>query len=495
MRTGRLDAPNAISEVSFEQWLTSLGRAPQQGELDRVLFPLLASLQRLHAQGKYHCAISPETIRIRHDGSATLHDGGNAGSAARAAGYLAPEQVTSTEGDTGTWTDIYGLAGTLYRAVTGSAPPLAADRLRSDAYVSAEKAAKSFTREHFLKGIDAALTLGAADRPKTIALWREQLGKGLPDFAIASHSIQDTLAIDDALPRTPPANNLATARTGVWIAVVLILSAVGAGSAFIYWYDSFEKTLKEKRETQIQEREMTDHKFVLRIDTIDGYKEFLNKYPSTRHAVDIRKRIDQLKEARAREEDIDWKKANAQDSVEGYGKYLAKWPHGQFAAPAARRLEELETLQITDEKMWAVSLKENSESAYRAYLKAFPNGAHVRIAKDKIRIAETQREQADWNSATRANTRESYVGFVSAWPDGPFTSMARRKLEDLAMAEAIRQGKMSDDLAWAEAAKASTRGAIEAYLQQFPRGAHVEEARRRLSRDSCHRNTASRLRG
>ena len=47
-------------------------------------------------------------------------------------GYAAPEQFTSAK--QGPWTDIYGLAATLYYAITGKAPPSAFDRLMEDTY-------------------------------------------------------------------------------------------------------------------------------------------------------------------------------------------------------------------------------------------------------------------------------------------------------------------------------------------------------------------------
>ena len=47
-------------------------------------------------------------------------------------GYAAAEQFTSAR--LGPWTDIYGLAATLYHAITGTSPPSAIERMLEDTY-------------------------------------------------------------------------------------------------------------------------------------------------------------------------------------------------------------------------------------------------------------------------------------------------------------------------------------------------------------------------
>ena len=109
----------------------------QAHEIERMLFPLLDSLERVHETGFLHRDIKPANVVRDETGNPTLIDFG----AARAAmadrstamtaiftpGYAAIEQFTS--GEQGPWTDIYGLSATLYHAVTGAPPPSAVDRL------------------------------------------------------------------------------------------------------------------------------------------------------------------------------------------------------------------------------------------------------------------------------------------------------------------------------------------------------------------------------
>ena len=94
-------------------------------------------------------------------------------------GYAAPEQFTSAK--QGPWTDIYGLAATLYHAITGKAPPNAFDRLMEDSYEPlASLQPAGFARGCSL-GIDAGLSVHVEERPQTIAAWRTLLEEAAAD--------------------------------------------------------------------------------------------------------------------------------------------------------------------------------------------------------------------------------------------------------------------------------------------------------------------------
>ena len=159
-----------------------------QGELEAMLWPLLAGLQRVHEAGFLHRDIKPANIVLDDTGKATLIDFG----ASRAAlagrtgtmtaiftpGYAAPEQFGATR--QGPWTDIYGLAATLHYAITGAAPPSAVDRLIKDAYQPLARSQALGIAKNLLIGIDAALSIGADERPQSIADWRALLRQRAP---------------------------------------------------------------------------------------------------------------------------------------------------------------------------------------------------------------------------------------------------------------------------------------------------------------------------
>jgi serine/threonine protein kinase len=178
------------SGVDMSQWLKRLGRAPTQDELDRVLTPLLSALEEVHRHNMMHRDISPDNLLIRDDGRPVLIDFGSARESIRGRaralsaivkhGYSPPEQYTSRPELQGPWTDIYALAATLYRAISGKLPPDATERIVRDDLAPLARVARAPYRQGFLEAIDRGLRMKVEERPQTIVEWREQLFQAEP---------------------------------------------------------------------------------------------------------------------------------------------------------------------------------------------------------------------------------------------------------------------------------------------------------------------------
>lgn len=97
-----------------------------------VLTPVAEALKILHTKGIVHKDISPSNILVTDDGGVLL-DFGSAASPERALkhGY-APIELYSNNILAGPATDIYSLAATAYKCLTGLTPNQAADRVVSD---------------------------------------------------------------------------------------------------------------------------------------------------------------------------------------------------------------------------------------------------------------------------------------------------------------------------------------------------------------------------
>ncbi len=92
---------------------------------------VLQCLDAVHKLGVLHCGVSPDTIYIMPDGSVKLTDFVIAKHNKLKPGYAAEEQYRS-DGECGTWTDVYAVGAVLYRMVTGIRMPEASERVLND---------------------------------------------------------------------------------------------------------------------------------------------------------------------------------------------------------------------------------------------------------------------------------------------------------------------------------------------------------------------------
>ncbi|GEP58523.1 serine/threonine-protein kinase [Reyranella soli] len=170
--------------------------------VERLAQKLLDGLEQVHRSHFLHRDIKPANIIVDAQDDPTLIDFGSsrASMADRTSAmtavftprYAAVEQLTSDE--QGPWTDIYGLAVTLYFATTGEPPPTAMERVLKENYVPLSTMRPAGFRPGLLSGIDAGLAVRAEDRPQSIAAWRGLFADGRASDA----------TIVDARPRRPP---------------------------------------------------------------------------------------------------------------------------------------------------------------------------------------------------------------------------------------------------------------------------------------------------
>ena len=185
---------NYETGISLQKLLKSEKKLTEAELLD-ILFPLMSGLEVVHEKGFIHRDIKPGNIFIRQDKSPVLLDFGSARQVMGRSepmsltqivseGYAPIEQYASKSELQGPWTDIYGLAATTYRAVTGKVPLAATERVNSygDAFPSATALAEGQYSSEFLAAIDYGLEFRIDDRPQDIAAWRNSFG------AMASHA-------------------------------------------------------------------------------------------------------------------------------------------------------------------------------------------------------------------------------------------------------------------------------------------------------------------
>jgi serine/threonine protein kinase len=180
-----------VMEYELGQSLASAfkkGSLTTEAALMTILPQLLDSLEKVHQAGILHRDIKPANIYLRDkDQSPVLLDFGTArydvGHRSRSMttivtpGYAPCEQYDSQSNQQGAWTDIYSLGAVLYRAISGTVPADAMDRIgailrgQPDPLKSATLVGHGRYSERFLQGIDWSLQILEKNRPQTVTQW------------------------------------------------------------------------------------------------------------------------------------------------------------------------------------------------------------------------------------------------------------------------------------------------------------------------------------
>ncbi len=127
-----------INGKSLRDYLLARGGAISFIEAQQILCPIMSALDELHHAGLLHRDIAPDNIYLTVDGHTKLLDFGAARfsfgeetqnmDAVIKPGYAPLEQYSGSGIEQGSWTDVYAMGATFYRALTGKLPTSASDR-------------------------------------------------------------------------------------------------------------------------------------------------------------------------------------------------------------------------------------------------------------------------------------------------------------------------------------------------------------------------------
>ncbi|MGI6394743.1 MAG: protein kinase domain-containing protein [bacterium] len=175
-----------ISGTPFDSFLATKGGNINFGMTLSILAPIMDAVVTMHDKNLLHRDISPENIFITNEGVPKLLDFGSARPVIASTtlsmtpvikeGY-APLEQYSRQGEQGPWTDVYSMAATIYKAVSGNPPPPAMERFSDDTLAELAKICPDMPG-YAEKALIKALSLRSSDRFQSMADFLNALTKG-----------------------------------------------------------------------------------------------------------------------------------------------------------------------------------------------------------------------------------------------------------------------------------------------------------------------------
>lgn len=242
----------AVSEyvegVTLREYLLGSKTGYINWERARQLFmPVLSTLGTLHSAGIVHRGLSPTTLIVGKDGKMRIS--GFSIWQARTArgeltaqlfpGYAAIEQY-GFKGQQGPWTDIYAFAAVLYRALIGTDPIVATERVTNDRLMIPGKFAEQLPA-FVINGLVNALQILPEDRTRSVEELRAELSAS-PSAIVASGDYGQEDDETSGAPERVSKRKKKPKRRGstplTMLVSFLIVLIIGLGAFFIILYMS-----------------------------------------------------------------------------------------------------------------------------------------------------------------------------------------------------------------------------------------------------------------
>ncbi len=397
------------------------------------LRPLLDALELVHQEGRVHGALMPQTIMLDEAGAPRVLGLGHTAGRGRADAFAAIEQTGADEqgAEIGPWTDIYGLAATLYHAINGVPPATARQRQQAvqggDAdplVISAPAPGSPVAEREITVLMQRGLALAAAARPQSIAEWRARITR--------------TPGEEDVVTAPPAADEGRQWLPRTLLAVLLAAIAVAGYYVLTHRAQPAPAAPPEPPVIAPVPQETLRWQQALEADAVVGYRDFINDFPQSRHIPEALEHIGRL-------EDLAWLEAQAEHTQAGYQAHLDRFPDGRHATEARALIEEFRQVELRaereraerqrqDDLAWEKARGSGTLAALDDYIAAWPGGLHVQQARQmRQRLQGDSNDAASFEAAAKAHTIEAYRNYISAYPAGRHVTAAQQAIDELTL--------------------------------------------------------------
>ncbi len=215
-----------------------------------IFQPAIRAMEQVHKAGLIHRDLSPDNIMLLPDGSVKILDLGaakdlsiNSGASSMQvakSGFSPLEQYTQ-RGGSGSWTDVYSMAATIYYTLTGKLPPNAIDRMETDT-LSWDFPVLNQLPTQARETLQKALAVTAKNRLQTM----DELGAGLSAQEVPQPKAKDPELKKPESKSEPAPKGKKKPNKLVWIAaaaVVAVLCGIGIWTQVVKPANAHKQTL------------------------------------------------------------------------------------------------------------------------------------------------------------------------------------------------------------------------------------------------------------
>jgi len=149
-----------------------------------------------------------------------------------------------------------------------------------------------------------------------------------------------------------------------------------------------------------------------------------------------------------------------------------------------------ETVFTQEDADYEATMSLGTLVAMEDFLKQYPRGKYSSTIKAEIAqtmavrdsIESAQNEEEAYRIARRDTSTAAYDYYIQRFPDGKYVVEARRQINVIKEKQRQREQRLRDQRAYQAAVAKGTIEAFQQYLREFPQGEHQEQAKAEVQR-------------
>jgi len=216
--------------------------------------------------------------------------------------------------------------------------------------------------------------------------------------------------------------------------------------------------------------------------TIAGYKKYLADFPDGKYTKEAGEGVvfltSQMDEGLIQADETAFNKAKQSNKIVSFEEYKKLYPKGIYVNEAN---EHIKALKEKDKIAFDQAQKENTIAAFELYIKNTQDGLFVADANNEIRrikaeIELRKKDNEAFDLAKKENTIEAYKGYLDAFPKAYNAKEANAKIKEIEE-ENYRRWVANEEPIWQKAVKTEKITDYEKYIDTYPRGKYISEAK------------------